>query len=199
MNEMSFKRILGWLIAPFIMVIIDWKRVGILLKLYGGAWLFIILIGVVAVATADPEELNKKQAVTKAQKTVLYPDSILKSISEINKTTVSKNEKYAQFEQKMIGLKPTKTEMDNHLKIIKSAYNKLTFEAIQTIDDDTLLKQIYSARIVDNYYNFDDPSNPTGLFAFNYIQIAKDAYRDILQLEQYDINKNTMDKHFENM
>jgi hypothetical protein len=167
-------------------------------------WVLFAILAVVAVSSEEPQ--IKKSEVVQKQKTIiaqkakpLYPDEVLDTIEKLKEPGMSKVDKYTFFEQRLIGLKPTEKEMLKHLEIVKAAYSKVTFDGVQKIDDETILKQIYSARMVDVYYATDEVSNPTGLFAFNYIQIAKDAYRGILERENYDINKMTMDNHFNNM
>lgn len=202
---MDVKRILGWLFIPFVMVFIDWKRAHVALKIYGvfSASVFAIMI-IAAIASDEPVETKEQtkvqsQEVKVVKETPLYPEDVLDMVEKLKEPGMSKIDKYAMFEQKLIGLKPTEKEMEKHKKIILDAYQILTFEGINKLTDETLLKQIYSARIVDRYYSFDEVANPTGLFAFNYLQIAKDAYRKILEQENYDINKRTMDKHYNNM
>jgi hypothetical protein len=201
---MSAGRIIGWVLVPYVMVFLDWKRAHVLLKIYGSICAFFFIISVLVALTADEEKStskDEKEIVKKTEQTnkPLYPQNVLDQIKSLNSSSVEKSERFKEFEMSLINLNPTKSEVEEHLKIIKDAYQKMTYESVSKIDDETILKQIYSASIVDDFYSFDDPDNATGLFAFNYFQIAKDAYRGILQKEAYEINKSTMDKHYKNM
>jgi hypothetical protein len=159
-----------------------------------------MFIFVLAVATSDTP-VKTKGNIEQSQEHVsvtLYPDSVISTIEKLKEPGMSKVDKYSMFEQKLIGLNPTEKEMEQHKKIVTDAYAILSFEDVVKLEESTLLKQIYSARIVDRYYSSNDALNPIGLFAFNYLQIAKDAYRGILEKENYIINKSTMDKHYKN-
>jgi hypothetical protein len=189
------------------MVFVEWRKANILLKVYGSFSAGVILLMIIVAITQNSEqptsEVKKDQkAMKKVEQKIdapLYPDDVIDTIEKLKEPGMSKVDKYSLFEQKLIGLIPTEKEMEQHKKIVLDAYKVLSFEGINKLDDDILLKQIYSARMVDRYFSFEEVSNPAGLFAFNYIQIAKDAYRDILEKENYEINKSTMDKHFNNM
>jgi hypothetical protein len=205
---MSTKRILGWIFIPFVMLILEWKNIGKPLKVYGiMCYVLFWAVFIVLVVNSDVENTSNNEENTKPTKKieqetkpyVLYPSSIIESIKSLTEPGMSNVDKYTMFEQKLIGLEPTKKDVEEHLKIIKKAYNQLSYESIKTKNKELLLKEIYSARIIDRFYAFNEVSNPTGLFAFNYLQIAKDAYRDILVKENYEINKKTMDNHFSNM
>ncbi len=204
---MNLKRILLWFLFPYVMVFVEWRKANILLKVYGSFSAGVILLMIIVAITQNSEqptsEVKKDQkAMKKVEQKIdapLYPDDVIDTIEKLKEPGMSKVDKYSLFEQKLIGLIPTEKEMEQHKKIVLDAYKVLSFEGINKLDDDILLKQIYSARMVDRYFSFEEVSNPAGLFAFNYIQIAKDAYRDILEKENYEINKSTMDKHFNNM
>ena len=198
---MDLKRILLWLMFPYVMVFVEWRKAHIALKIYGCFSVGVILLMIVSAIAAN-NQIQTTQQVKKIEQQTdapLYPDDVIDTIEKLKEPGMSKVDKYSLFEQKLIGLIPTENEMERHKKIVLDAYKVLSFEGINKIDDDILLKQIYSARMVDRYFSFEEVSNSAGLFAFNYIQIAKDAYRDILEKENYEINKNTMDKHFNNM
>jgi hypothetical protein len=204
---LNLKRILLWFLFPYVMVFVEWRKANILLKVYGSFSAGVILLMIIVAITQNSEqptsEVKKDQkAMKKVEQKIdapLYPDDVIDTIEKLKEPGMSKVDKYSLFEQKLIGLIPTEKEMEQHKKIVLDAYKVLSFEGINKLDDDILLKQIYSARMVDRYFSFEEVSNPAGLFAFNYIQIAKDAYRDILEKENYEINKSTMDKHFNNM
>ncbi len=63
---MDVKRILGWLLFPYIMVFIDWKRSNILLKIYGSFSAGVILIAIITINS--PDESIKTQEQTKEVK-----------------------------------------------------------------------------------------------------------------------------------
>lgn len=207
---MTLLKVIGWLSVPYVMIVLQWKKLNTVVKIVGSIYAVISLLIFIG-ALFSPEQPSTEQvqteSVPKETTTVaedtkpftLYPDTLLKEIEKLKEPGMSKVDKYTMFEQNLVGLNPTEKEMLEHKKIVIDAYKQLSFDTIQTIDDETILKQIYSARIVDKYFSFDDASNSTGLFAFNYLQIAKDAYRGILEKENYNINKKTMDNHYGNM
>lgn len=56
---MSTGRIIGWVLVPYVMVFLDWKRAHVLLKIYGSICAFFFIISLLVALTADENDLKQ--------------------------------------------------------------------------------------------------------------------------------------------
>jgi hypothetical protein len=61
---MSAGRIIGWLLVPYVMVFVDWKRAHVLLKIYGVFAAFFMFLSVIVAATMDDTQTTTKPKPT---------------------------------------------------------------------------------------------------------------------------------------
>ena len=66
---MDLKRILLWLIFPYVMVFVEWRKANKILKVYGLFCASIILLGIIAVNSPDPSIEEAKPSVKPVVKT----------------------------------------------------------------------------------------------------------------------------------
>jgi Na+-transporting methylmalonyl-CoA/oxaloacetate decarboxylase gamma subunit len=74
---MSTGRIIAWLLVPYIMVFVDWKRSHVLLRIYGGFSAFFVffflLISVIVAATMDEMTTEKPKPTVEVKKEPAKP------------------------------------------------------------------------------------------------------------------------------
>ncbi len=176
----------------------------LLVGIVGFVFFIIVISAVVSVLEESDTTVTKKQEAVEVKKErEVYPALILKAIKNLETSKETKTVRYQLFDQeviKVIQYKPTDEDLEFYKKFVFADYEKMTFDYVQTLNDEELLKIIFRNRPVDLYYVHREMyGDPLGGLAYNVIQIAKEQYEGTLNQENYDIFKMTMDKHFENI
>jgi hypothetical protein len=196
-------RLLFWIIAPFIMIFIRFKHLDWKGKSLGIVYSFLFLLIVLISVTPDPNQTtiqntSEQKQETKTTSPVLYSKTVLDAIEKAKNSKENKINRYSSYElSTMLGLKPTEEEMNMHKKVLLTAYQNKEHLNIKSLTDDTLLKLAFSARMVDKYHVIiKNENDPLASFAFDFFQITKDAYRNILEDTFYQANLRQLDKKF---
>jgi hypothetical protein len=171
--------------------------------------LFIILTIALTVIFVGCEELDQKtmsKEETKKENVKqkdVYPVSILDEIKKLETSNESKQMKYQLFDQAVINALPDEIKKDDlefYKSFVVEDYQKITFEYIKSLNDSELLKMIYRNRPVDLYFVYKEIyDSPLGGVAFNVIQIAREQYQRTLTEDNFNLFKQTMDNHFNNI
>jgi hypothetical protein len=166
------------------------KRRSLNKKIFIGIGSFIFLIVLISILGSSDSEDSVKQAA------ILYPDSIVTSISEANTSKASGIERYETFEMAtLLGLQPTEEDMLLHKKVLLDAYAAGDYNNIRSLSPERLLKLVYSARIVDKYFVLTKNGNdPLAQVSFDVFQISRDAYRGNLEDPFYESNLSQINK-----
>jgi hypothetical protein len=210
---MDVKRVILWLLFPYVMVFVDWKNANVFLKVYGLFSAGIIFLSLILAVTTDQStikkptpniEIKKEPAKPKVVKeNQIYPLRILKAINDLEISKEPKKTRYVLFDQevgKVIPYKPSDKDLKFYTKFVLNDYEKISLDYIQGLSDSDLLKIIYRNRPVDLYFAYREIyDSPLGGVAYNIIQIAREQYEGTLTPKLYDVYKQTLDGHYKNM